>query len=39
MRAEDLAFMQLTSGTSGIPRAAMVSQRNVMAYLRHHDPI
>lgn len=28
---EDIAFLQLTSGTSGEPRAAMVLQRNVAA--------
>jgi acyl-CoA synthetase (AMP-forming)/AMP-acid ligase II len=31
---DDLAFLQLTSGTSGAPRASMILQRNVMAYLR-----
>jgi fatty-acyl-CoA synthase len=31
---EDLAFMQLTSGTSGEPRAAMVRHRNVLSFLR-----
>ncbi|MBV9497620.1 MAG: AMP-binding protein [Acidobacteria bacterium] len=30
---ESLAFLQLTSGTSGEPRAAMVLQRNVLASL------
>jgi fatty-acyl-CoA synthase len=29
--AEDLAFLQLTSGTSGEPRAAMLRHRNVLA--------
>jgi len=28
------AFLQLTSGTSGAPRASMILHRNVMAYLR-----
>jgi acyl-CoA synthetase (AMP-forming)/AMP-acid ligase II len=31
---DDLAYLQLTSGTSGEPRAAMIRQRNVLAYLR-----
>jgi fatty-acyl-CoA synthase len=31
---EDLAFLQLTSGTSGAPRASMLLHRNVMSYLR-----
>jgi len=30
---EDLAFVQLTSGTSGEPRGALVRQRNVLAML------
>lgn len=30
---EDLAFVQLTSGTSGEPRGALVTQRNVLAML------
>ncbi len=29
---DDLAFLQLTSGTSGAPRASMILQRNIMAY-------
>jgi fatty-acyl-CoA synthase len=32
---DDLAFLQLTSGTSGEPRASMILQRNVMAYLEN----
>jgi fatty-acyl-CoA synthase len=31
---EDLAFLQLTSGTSGEPRAAMIAHRSVVGYLR-----
>jgi acyl-CoA synthetase (AMP-forming)/AMP-acid ligase II len=31
---EDLAALQFTSGTSGEPRAAMISQRNVLAFLQ-----
>jgi fatty-acyl-CoA synthase len=31
---ENLAFLQLTSGTSGVPRASMITHANVMAYLR-----
>ena len=31
---DDLAFLQFTSGTSGAPRASMILQRNVVAYLR-----
>jgi acyl-CoA synthetase (AMP-forming)/AMP-acid ligase II len=31
---EDLAFLQMTSGTTGAPRAAMVRQRNVISFLR-----
>jgi fatty-acyl-CoA synthase len=31
---DDLAFLQLTSGTAGEPRAAMVTHQNVMAFLR-----
>lgn len=34
MSGEEIAFLQLTSGTSGEPRASMIRQRNVMAYLR-----
>jgi fatty-acyl-CoA synthase len=30
---EDLAFLQLTSGTSGEPRASMIMHRNVLSYL------
>ena len=30
----ELAFLQLTSGTSGAPRASMITNGNVMAYLR-----
>jgi len=33
VEAEDLAYLQLTSGTSGEPRAAMVTQRNVIAFV------
>jgi fatty-acyl-CoA synthase len=33
IRPDDLAFLQLTSGTSGAPRASMILQRNVIAYL------
>src|SRR4051812_30257598 len=32
--AEDLAFLQPTSGTSGEPRAVMIRHRNVLASLR-----
>jgi fatty-acyl-CoA synthase len=31
---EDIAFLQPTSGTSGEPRAAVISQKNVLASLR-----
>ena len=31
---DDLAFLQLTSGTSGAPRASMILHRNAIAYLR-----
>src|SRR6202035_2935478 len=31
--SEDLAFLQLTSGTSGEPRASMIRHRNVLSYL------
>ncbi|HEY1521561.1 MAG TPA: AMP-binding protein [Solirubrobacteraceae bacterium] len=31
---DDLAFLQLTSGTSGEPRAAMILHRNLLSYLR-----
>jgi len=34
VRADDVAFLQLTSGTSGEPRAAVITQRNVLASLR-----
>ncbi len=34
---EDLAYLQLTSGTSGSPRAAMIRHRNVLAFLRAGD--
>lgn len=30
----DLAFLQLTSGTSGAPRAARISQANILAFFR-----
>ncbi len=30
---DDLAFLQLTSGTSGEPRASMILHRNVLSYL------
>ena len=30
---EDLALLQLTSGTSGSPRASMILQRNIMVFL------
>jgi acyl-CoA synthetase (AMP-forming)/AMP-acid ligase II len=30
---DDLAFLQLTSGTAGEPRAAMIRHRHVLAYL------
>jgi fatty-acyl-CoA synthase len=33
---EDIAFMQLTSGTTGAPRAAMIHHSNVIAY-RNRD--
>ncbi len=32
--AEDIAFLQPTSGTSGEPRAAVITQRNVLSSLR-----
>lgn len=35
--AHDLAFLQLTSGTSGAPRASMIRHANVMAYLRQSE--
>jgi fatty-acyl-CoA synthase len=31
---DDLAFLQTTSGTSGVPRAVMIRHRNVLAWLR-----
>jgi fatty-acyl-CoA synthase len=31
---DDLAFLQLTSGTSGAPRASMILHRNVLTYLK-----
>jgi fatty-acyl-CoA synthase len=31
---DDLAFLQLTSGTSGEPRASMILHRNIVSYLR-----
>jgi fatty-acyl-CoA synthase len=34
---DGLAFLQLTSGTSGAPRASMISHRNVMACLRQSE--
>lgn len=34
---DDLAFLQMTSGTSGAPRASMISHGNVMAYLRQSE--
>jgi fatty-acyl-CoA synthase len=34
---DDLAFLQLTSGTSGDSRAAMIRHRTVLAYLRADD--
>jgi acyl-CoA synthetase (AMP-forming)/AMP-acid ligase II len=34
LTGDDLAFLQLTSGTSGEPRAAMIRHRNVLAYQR-----
>ena len=34
IRGNDVAFLQLTSGTSGEPRAAVITQRNVLASLR-----
>jgi acyl-CoA synthetase (AMP-forming)/AMP-acid ligase II len=34
---EDLAYLQLTSGTSGSPRAAMIRHRNVLSFLREGD--
>ena len=36
---DDLAFLQLTSGTSGAPRASMIRQRNIMACLRQTEGI
>jgi fatty-acyl-CoA synthase len=36
---DDLAFLQLTSGTSGAPRAAMITHANVMAYLRQSQQL
>ena len=32
---DDLAFLQLTSGTSGEPRASMILHHNVLSYLAH----
>jgi acyl-CoA synthetase (AMP-forming)/AMP-acid ligase II len=37
--AEDLAYLQLTSGTSGDPRAALIRQRNVLTYLRGRNRV
>jgi acyl-CoA synthetase (AMP-forming)/AMP-acid ligase II len=34
VRGNDVAFLQLTSGTSGEPRAAVITQRSVLASLR-----
>jgi len=34
---QELAFMQLTSGTAGEPRAAMITHANVTAFLRGSD--
>ena len=34
VRGSDVAFLQLTSGTSGEPRAAVITQQNVLASLR-----
>jgi fatty-acyl-CoA synthase len=34
---QDLAFLQLTSGTSGEPRVAMVTHNNVIAFLEMSD--
>jgi fatty-acyl-CoA synthase len=36
---DDLAVLQYTSGTSGEPRGAMISHRNVLAYLRATEGI
>jgi len=33
-RGNDIAFLQLTSGTNGEPRAAVITQKNVLASLR-----
>ncbi len=31
---DDLAVLQLTSGTSGEPRASLITQRNIMSFMR-----
>jgi acyl-CoA synthetase (AMP-forming)/AMP-acid ligase II len=36
---EDLAFLQLTSGTSGEPRASMISHGNIMASVSHSESL
>jgi fatty-acyl-CoA synthase len=36
---DDLAFLQLTSGTSGEPRASMIRHRNIAACLRQTEGI
>jgi acyl-CoA synthetase (AMP-forming)/AMP-acid ligase II len=35
--SDDVAYFQLTSGTSGNPRAAVIHQRHVLAYLDARD--
>ncbi len=37
LEPDDLAFLQLTSGTSGAPRASMIRQRNIMACLHQTE--
>jgi fatty-acyl-CoA synthase len=36
---DDLAFLQLTSGTTGAPRASMIRQRNVIASMRQSEAL
>jgi acyl-CoA synthetase (AMP-forming)/AMP-acid ligase II len=38
-RPEDIAFLQLTSGTTGESRAAAVSHEALVVYLRAHTPL
>jgi fatty-acyl-CoA synthase len=37
LNPDDLAFLQLTSGTSGAPRASMIRQRNIAACLHQTE--